>query len=164
MSTTIKTTTSKVLPTKKPIEIDESWIIGRDEKSEIHTIDDDAFLQKVEDNFFCKIGRPQGQSSTYYELVLDCAFQNNQITTDCRKLAIDCLENSRYLQRSILEVFEESNAFEKKNLKRIFEVPFSRMELNLDMERRINECTTKYGIKEQWFWDHTCQNYVNTFK
>ena len=122
------------------------------------------------DNELCKNGKPKGQVDTFETLVQRCGYRNGrQIVKECRLLAKGCLEGD-VVQRAILDALKNSSSIEKENLKMAHQVPFTNIEQQLDMQIRIKECTTKSGVKEQWFWSppfdkpNACKNYKNAFK
>ena len=134
-------------------------------QNEYFKVDDEAFLKLLDDNLFCKVGKPIGKEETYYSLVLNCAYQNQeQFVESCRKIAMGCLE-SEDIKHSVLEVLAESPQVEKENLKRAHQVAFTSIELNPEMQILIKECTTEHAVKEQWFWNprksNACNNYYN---
>lgn len=126
----------------------------------------------LKENPICNSANPDGKSTTYYALAMNCAWRNGgEVIKSCREEVMGCLMlNGDAVERSVLEVLEESSPMEKENYKRANQVSFTSLELNTDMQKRIKECTTKYGVKEQWFWSpdpqkpNACQNYVDATK
>lgn len=132
-------------------------------------MDDNTFLQYLKNSLLCMVGKPYGQNNTYHTLVIDCSYQNkdHNVTDHCRDLAKDCLDNKSF-EEATIEILQNLPMKHKERLQKLYEISFSSLEEEPKMKILIKQCTTKFGVDPQWFWNPQipgpCERFFNVSK
>ena len=132
-------------------------------------MDDNTFIHYLKNSMDCLVGKPHGQNDTYYTLVINCALQNTdqKLTDDCRAKAENCLKN-KVFEEATIEVLKNLSMKHKESLQKFYEMPISLFEKEPKMIALIQQCTMKFGVDQQWFWNpqisNACKGFNNLLK